>query len=188
MYLATHRHALVKQRENQFEFEWIPASTQSGGFLTAGVNLTKTSPFATMVTETGIRYAPPPDSPTVTRLMLAIQPGTYEFVLTGTMVSSDLGDRPIEFGWNQYALDNSSASYPNRLTDPTVLIFNQAIQQDINSQGQASTNDQVPDTVVINTTVTATLTTGQTRFYIRCLSVYSLTGTITVKGRRIASL
>lgn len=188
MYLATHRHALVKQSENQFEFAWVPASSVDGSYLKTGVTLVKTTPFASLVTETGIRYAPPVDSDTTTRLMLALEPGSYEFVITGTLTSEDSGDRTIEFGWNQYALDNSNANYPNRLTDPTVLIYNQSIQQDINSSGNAATGDTTPDTLVINTTVSATLTTGDTRFYIRCLSVYSLDGTITVKGRRIASL
>jgi hypothetical protein len=205
VYLATHRHALTKGRENQAQFVWTPAAAAySGGFmcpsadnLTPGLNITTTSYFQNLQVETGIKYGPPPDGPFVTRLMLQLAPATYEYTISGTVISSDLGDRPILFGWNQYALDNSNAFYPKQLT-LTQEIVNYSIEQDIVTTGpiqydpdynytRATGNNQ-PDTFVINTTGSVSLSTGDTRFYLTAGSVFELSGSLTVGLRRISSL
>jgi hypothetical protein len=147
--------------------------------------------------ETGIRYGPPPDGAFVKRYMLQLAPATYEYSIVGTLVSSDIGDRPINFGWNQYALDNSNAFYPKQLT-LTQAIANYSIEQDIQTMGAIEyspnyeyfrvTGNQGSDTFNINTTGSVTLSTGDTRFYLNAGSVYSLIGSLTVGLRRISSL
>lgn len=206
MYLATHRHALVKGRENLAQFVWTPAAAAYAGTfmkpsadnLTPGLNITTQSYFQNLQVETGIRYTGSVvDSATVTRLMIQLAPATYEYTVTGTMVSSDIGDRPILFGWNQYALDNSNPTFPKQLT-LTQSIVNYSLEQDIATTGPIAydpnytytrvTGNNQSDTFVINTTGSVTLSTGDTRFYLTAGSVFELSGSLTVGLRRISSL
>lgn len=198
MYLATHRHALAKQRDVLGSFTWdlsrshdywVGGSTNPAGPLPIEivengyfVNSTVLQSYpSTSWRGPGWRGAPEyPDNEVNYRPpgqwnVLYIRPGRYEITITGSIQSSDLGDIDLDISWGDYG-PAASGQTLDWYDQPESVIWTYRVEQDY-----PNPTNTTPDTFVINTTFVADITYGVCKFRGGNPAGMFLSGSLTVQ-------